>query len=54
MTFFDRLSPAERIEFEREANSYIAAATKLGVVLELDDLRALVQAKFNKMLEAFK
>lgn len=54
MTLFDRLSPAERIEFEREANTYIAAAAKLGIVLELDDLKALAQARFNKMLEVYK
>jgi len=54
MTFFDRLNTEERAEFEREANSYIDAAAKLGVILEMDDLKALAQAQFNKMLEAYK
>lgn len=50
MTFFDRLSPAERVEFEREANDYIAAAIVLGIVLEVDDLKKLADLRFQKQL----
>ena len=48
--FFDTLTLNQRAEFYVEACSLVSAAKSMGIELELSDLKALAQARFEKQL----
>lgn len=48
--FFDSLDANQRAEFHVEACSLVSAAKGMGIHLELSDLKALAQARFEKKL----
>lgn len=47
---FSTLTPNQRAEFYVEACGVVSAAKSMGIDLELSDLRALAQARFEKQL----
>lgn len=54
LNLFDTLSPNQRAEFHVEACSLVSAARGMGIHLELSDLKALANQRFQKQLSEAK